>query len=75
MPLRDRSTGSLNPTGAIFVVTTFSYSDGEFPSTARHKYDPAAAAGSSRPSTDNPGANVPLITGSSGFSMRNCGLG
>ena len=31
MPLRELSIGFFNPTGAIFVVTTFSFSDGKLP--------------------------------------------
>jgi hypothetical protein len=53
MPWRGLSTGFFNPTGALFVVTTFSCSDGKFPSGVPRKTDRAADAASSRPGTGN----------------------
>ena len=38
--MKEHSTGSFSPTDAIFVVTTFSYSDGELPLTGLYRYDP-----------------------------------
>ena len=37
MPWRRHSSGSFNPTGALFAVIAFSCSDGKRPSEARRK--------------------------------------
>jgi hypothetical protein len=40
MPWRWLSNGFFNPTGALFAVTVFSYSDGKLPSEGPLKSDP-----------------------------------
>ncbi len=43
-PLRELATGSCCPIGALFVVATFSYSDGKLPLGGLPKSEPVAAA-------------------------------